>query len=65
MLFTTDIKFVKASQRIKSKIASTEALLKAVGSVGMAGYLGEYDNGGQGTIRKRNMDSQITPWKKF
>lgn len=36
--------------------AGTEALLKALGPVGMARYLEEYDNGGQGDYTKEKYE---------
>lgn len=82
VLLTTDMKFLRNSQRICTKIAvknpiefvmevlgydesnnednekqrgmetGTEALVKALGPVGMARYLEEYDNGGEGDYTK-------------
>lgn len=44
---------VKAS---KIRKAGTEALIKALGPVGMAKYLEEYDNGGQGDYTKEKYE---------
>ncbi len=47
------MKAVKISEVRK---AGTEALLKALGPVGMARYLEEYDNGGQGDYTKEKYE---------
>lgn len=52
------MKIVKVSE---IRRLGTEALAKALGPVGMARYLEEYDNGGQGDYTKENMKNQIIP----
>ena len=43
----------------------TEALVKALGPMGMARYIEEYDNGGQGIIQKKSMGSRMILLKKY
>lgn len=47
------MKLVKTSEIRK---AGTEALVKALGPIGMARYLEEYDNGGQGDYTKEKYE---------
>lgn len=47
------MKIVKVSE---IRRLGTEALVKALGSVGMARYLEEYDNGGQGDYTKEKYE---------
>ena len=47
------MKIVKASEIRKT---GTEALVKALGPIGMARYLEEYDNGGKGDYTKEKYE---------
>lgn len=48
-MMSRTMKIVKSSEIRKS---GTEALIKALGPIGMARYLEEYDNGGRGDYTK-------------
>ena len=52
-MVTQTMKIVKTSEIRK---AGTEALVKALGPVGMARYLEEYDNGGEGDYTKEKYE---------
>ncbi|MCM1025833.1 MAG: hypothetical protein NC432_05330 [Roseburia sp.] len=52
-MMSQTMKIVKASEVRRS---GTEALVKALGPVGMARYLEEYDNGGQGDYAKEKYE---------
>lgn len=51
-MMSQTIKVVKSSEIRKS---GTQALLKALGPIGMARYLEEYDNGGERRLNKRKI----------
>ena len=52
-MMSQTMKIVKTSEIRKS---GTEALVKALGPIGMARYLEEYDNGGKGDYTKEKYE---------
>ncbi len=54
-MMTQTMKIVKISDIRK---LGTEALVRALGPVGMARYLEEYDHGGQGDYTKEKYDEK-------
>lgn len=52
-MMSQTMKIFKASEIRKS---GTEALVKALGPIGMARYLEEYDNGGKGDYTKEKYE---------
>lgn len=52
-MMTQKIKITKPSE---VRRAGTEALVKALGPIGMARYLEEFDNGGTGDYTKEKYD---------
>lgn len=52
-MMSKTMKIFKASEIRKS---GTEALVKALGPIGMARYLEEYDNGGKGDYTKEKYE---------
>ena len=52
-MMSRTMKIVKSSEIRKS---GTEALIKALGPIGMARYLEEYDNGGKGDYTKEKYE---------
>lgn len=52
-MMSQTIKVVKSSEIRKS---GTQALLKALGPIGMARYLEEYENGGRGDYTKEKYE---------
>ncbi|MCM1189457.1 MAG: hypothetical protein NC541_09190 [bacterium] len=61
-MMSQTMKIVKASE---VRRLGTEALVKALGPVGMARYLEEYDNGGQGDYTKEKYEQPDTLLKIF
>lgn len=54
-MMSRTMKILKSSEIRK---AGTEALIKALGPIGMARYLEEYDNGGNGDYTKEKYEQQ-------